>query len=75
MCHGEDGTGTPLGKRLQAPDLTSKEVQSQPSAALASTIRGGKNNMPPFGDRLNSEEIESLVAYVRRLGAKPTATK
>jgi mono/diheme cytochrome c family protein len=73
-CHGTDGTATALGKRLLAPDLSSKEVQAQSSAILARTISGGKNNMPPFGDRLDSEQIQKLVGYVHRLGAKAAAS-
>lgn len=74
MCHGDDGAGTPLGKRLHAPDLTSKEVQSRPSAVLARTIKEGKDSMPPFGDRLDSEHIKTLVGYVHHLAAKPSAS-
>lgn len=73
-CHGTDGTGTALGKHLQAPDLSSKEVQAQSSAILARIISGGKNNMPPFGDRLDSEQIQKLVGYLHRLGAKAAAS-
>ena len=75
VCHGEDGTGAFLGKRLQAPDLTSHEVQSQPNAALEHIIKEGKNGMPPFGDRLDSQEIRSLVAHVRHLAPNAGAAK
>jgi len=72
-CHGSDGAGTPLGKRLQAPDLSSKEVQSQSSASLAHTISAGKNNMPPFTDRLSAQQIQAWADYVHRLGKKAGA--
>jgi cytochrome c6 len=72
-CHGSDGAGTPLGKRLQAPDLSSKEVQSQSSASLARAISEGKNNMPPFADRLSAQQIQALADYVHRLGKKAGA--
>jgi cytochrome c6 len=72
-CHGSDGAGTPLGKRLQAPDLSLKEVQSQSSANLARTISEGKNNMPPFADRLTAQQIQALADYVHRLGNKAGA--
>ena len=75
ICHGEDGTPTPIGKRLQAPDLTSREVQSQPNAALERIMKDGKNNMPPFGDRLDSQQIKSLVTHVRRLAVNTGAAK
>jgi cytochrome c6 len=66
ICHAEDGSGTALGRRLHAKDLRSKEVQEKSSAALAQTIRAGKGNMPAFGDRLNSEQIQKLINYIRR---------
>jgi mono/diheme cytochrome c family protein len=66
ICHGEDGSGTPLGIRLKAKDLRSKEVQDKPSKELAETIHTGKGNMPAFGTRLSSDQIDKLVEYVRQ---------
>ncbi len=65
-CHGDDGSGSALGKRLHAKDLRSAEVQSKPSAALAQTIRAGKNAMPAFGGKLDAEKIQKLVDYIHR---------
>ncbi len=31
---------------------------------FVSSVRNGKNNMPPWGDLLTAEDIESLWAYV-----------
>lgn len=70
ICHADDGAGTPLGIRLHAKDLRSKEVQSKPSEQLAQTIRAGKDNMPAFGSRLDSAQIDKLVQYVRTKKAK-----
>ena len=73
-CHGTDGAGTPLGKRLQAPDLSSKEVQSHSSTSFVHTISEGKNNnMPPFADRLSAQQIQAWADYVHRLGKKAGA--
>ena len=70
-CHGTDGAGTPLGKRLQAPDLSSKEVQSHSSTSFVHTIsEGKKTNMPPFADRLSAQQIQAWADYVHRLGKK-----
>jgi mono/diheme cytochrome c family protein len=66
ICHGEDGSGTPLGIRLKAKDLRSKEVQDKTSKELAETIHTGKGNMPAFGTRLESDQIDKLVEYVRQ---------
>jgi cytochrome c6 len=67
-CHGADGRGTPLGKSLQAPDLRSEQVQRQSVADLTGVITAGKNNMPPFGNRLTKDQIDAVTNYVRILG-------
>jgi mono/diheme cytochrome c family protein len=68
-CHAADGSGSALGKRLHAPDLRSKEVQSMTPAALAQVISAGKNQMPAFGNRLDKDQIQKLVDYVRTFHA------
>lgn len=72
-CHGVDGSGTPIGKSVNAPDLHSETVQKQTDAQLAEVISGGKGNMPNFKNILTPDEIHSLVRYVRQLGkVKPS---
>ena len=66
ICHADDGSGTALGIRLKAKDLRSKEVQEKTSAELAQTIRAGKGNMPAFGTRMDSEQIDKLIEFVRQ---------
>jgi mono/diheme cytochrome c family protein len=68
-CHGPNGAGTALGKRINAPDLRSTEVQEQSSADLAQVIAGGKNNMPSFASSLTKEQTDTLVKYVRGLAS------
>ena len=76
MCHGDDGAGSVLGKRLQTPDLRTKEIQKLPNDTLQQTISAGKKNMPPFGTRLDSDQIKKLIDYVRSLQPKdPDAAK
>ena len=65
VCHGADGTGTPTGKALKAPDMHSDVVQKMTDQQIADQIMNGKNNMPPFKNTLNKDQIQSLVAYVR----------
>jgi mono/diheme cytochrome c family protein len=64
-CHAADGSGSTLGKRLHAPDLRSKEVQGESSADLTKIISGGKNSMPAFGNKLDAQQIQQLVDYIR----------
>lgn len=67
-CHGADGRGTPTGKSLQVADFHSAKVQQQSDAQLAGVIGAGRGNMPPFGDRLSKDQIDTLVKFVRNLG-------
>ncbi len=67
MCHGEDGAGSALGKRLHTPDLRSKIVHQKSTESLTHTVTAGKNKMPPFGGQLSADQISALVAYVRSL--------
>lgn len=75
-CHGVDGGGTPVGQSMNAPDLRSEAVQKHTDAQLTDQITNGKGNMPPFKNSLAPDQIQSLVRYVRQLGAaKPPAQK
>lgn len=67
MCHGTDGTGSPTGKSLNAPNLRSAAVQKQSSAALARYIREGKDRMPSFKSQLTGEQIAQQTVYIRWL--------
>lgn len=66
-CHGADGSGTPLGKTLQAADLRSPEVQKKPDAELIQAVTNGKGNMPPFKGKITDQQISALIGYVRTL--------
>jgi mono/diheme cytochrome c family protein len=71
LCHGSDGTAkTNMGKRLQARDLHSREVQKLSDTEMKQIIGQGKGNMPPFESQLSSEEIAQVVKYVRQFGKK-----
>jgi len=65
VCHAADGTGSPTGKALKAPDLHSDVVQKMTVAQMEAQVSDGKNNMPPFKNTLNKDQIQGVVAYVR----------
>jgi cytochrome c6 len=67
MCHGADGTGSAVGKKMGAHDFTTAEVQKMSDADLAGIITNGKNKMPKYAEKLKPEEIKALVAYIRTL--------
>ena len=71
MCHGPDGMGkTPMGQKLNIRDLHSPEVQKQSDAELSQVIAQGKGKMPAFSNKLSSDQVKLLVAYIRELGKK-----
>ena len=65
VCHGADGTGSPTGKALMAPDLHSDAVQKLTVAQMVTQVSDGKNNMPPFKNSLSKDQISAVVTYVR----------
>lgn len=64
VCHGADGTGTPTGKALKAPDLHSDAVQKMTKQQIEDQVSNGKNNMPPFKNTLSKDQISALADYV-----------
>ncbi len=70
-CHLEDGKGL---ESLSPPNFTDAKWQSaNTDAALAKSIREGKETMPPFKDILTPAQINALVKHIR--GFKPKAAK
>jgi mono/diheme cytochrome c family protein len=65
-CHGADGTGSAMGKKMGAHDFTTDEVQKMSDAELSDIITNGKNKMPKYAT-LKPEEVKGLVAYIRSL--------
>lgn len=69
MCHGMDGKGYPA---IHTPDFTSEKWQAAHSDAfITEVITNGKKGtqMPAFGNKLKSDQIQDLVQYIRSLGA------
>lgn len=67
MCHGVDGKGY---SALKTPDFTDPKVQASLSdKEIVDTIKNGKKDtaMPPFGDKLTGDQIQSLLKYIRSL--------
>lgn len=75
-CHGNDGKArTSRGKFSHARDLTEVQWQADVSdERIFNSIVNGRNvrgNMPAFSNKLNEEEVNSLVTFVRALKAPP----
>ena len=74
-CHGADGKGgTETGAKLGIPDMTAAAWQKKVTDAQMKTsildglVRPGKTEgMEPYRDKLQPEQVDALVAYVRSL--------
>jgi mono/diheme cytochrome c family protein len=69
-CHGSNGAGTKAGQEVGAPDLRSQKIQQHSNQVWKQQIKNGKNSMPPFGAMLSSQQIDSIVKYVRTFATK-----
>jgi mono/diheme cytochrome c family protein len=70
-CHGRDGKSqTKKGKFSHARNLTDSEWQDDVSdERLFNSIMNGRNvrgNMPAFSNKLNEQETDALVGFVRQ---------
>ena|SRR6266850_2376220 len=70
MCHGQNGSGSEVGKSMNVPDLRSQAVQKLSDAELAQIISDGKGGMPSFKNSLSEDQVHSLVAHIRSLRGK-----
>lgn len=67
-CHGADGRAeTRLGKKLEAADLTSEDVQGMSAAKITRAITNGRPDMPAFRKKLTRQQIAQIAGYVRSL--------
>ena len=68
-CHGRDGRGrTRKGRQTHARDMTDASWQNDVSdERLFNSISNGRNKMPAFHKKISQNNIDALVAYVRRM--------
>ncbi|MCA9652154.1 MAG: cytochrome c [Myxococcales bacterium] len=65
-CHGVDGVPTkeaPTASSFADPQV----VERLSDESIKGVIRGGKGQMPGFGDRFTDGTLQVMVAYLRRL--------
>ena len=68
MCHGADGLGqTPAGKALKAASFKDPAIVKAPDSELIAAVTKGKGKMPAYAGKLTEDQIESAVAYIRKL--------
>jgi len=68
-CHGRDGRGrTRRGRQTHARDMTSASWQDDVSdERLFNSISNGRGKMPAFRKKISENDIDALVANVRRM--------
>jgi mono/diheme cytochrome c family protein len=62
-CHGKDGKGSPVGKKMGAKDLSNES--KEPEQELVKDIANGKGKMPSFKAKLSADEISALAKYIK----------
>ena len=74
MCHAKDGDGkggVGADMKLKVSDLSDPAtLKDRTDGELFYIIKNGKGDMPPEGTRLKSDELWSVVNYVRSLAKK-----
>ena len=68
-CHGRDGRGrTRKGRQTKARDMTNASWQDDVSdERLFNSISNGRGKMPAFRKKISENDIDALVAYIRRM--------
>ena len=67
-CHSRDGSGAgTIGRSMGILSLTSPKAQAQSDAGIAGVIGYGDGRMPAFKKKLNPDQMQLLVAYIREL--------
>jgi|SRR5208283_1977623 len=70
-CHGSDGNGTAVGKKMGAPEFSSPTVQKASNADLVDYIENGgpqKKASHAFANKgVSDAEAAKLVFYVKSL--------
>lgn len=66
LCHGQNGKGDGLAAAALNPkpaDYTKPEFWTSDAAkTIATTIKKGKGQMPPFG--LDEESVQAIIYYI-----------
>lgn len=66
-CHGVDGKGTTIGKKLGVRDFQGPDVLKLTEADLAKITEQGKNKMPSYKGKLTQDQIQALARYIREV--------
>lgn len=68
-CHGPQGEGGPVKtpeKQIKVPSLKAPHAVRHSDEELIKIVTNGEEEMPSFKDKLNAEEITTMVHFVRK---------
>jgi mono/diheme cytochrome c family protein len=81
-CHGVDGAGGRVklddGTRLRVPSLREGHALRHPNSEFIKQIMQGGDGMPAFKNKLNQQQIDELISFIRKEfqgGMEPPAEK
>lgn len=68
-CHGDNAAGGRVrveGREIKVPNLTGEHARKPTDERLAAKISEGDDEMPAFKDKLNQQQIQDLVRFIRK---------
>jgi len=69
-CHGQNGEGGPVkladGTKLKVPTLREGHALRHTDAEFLKQITKGGDGMPAFADKLQPEQVNDLIKFIRR---------
>ena len=77
-CHSQVGNGKGIVTQYDYPvipsNLHDERIRTQPDGEMFNTIRYGLRSMPAYGYQLKTDDVWSIVHYVRALQKSQNAT-
>ncbi|MDC3288071.1 cytochrome c, partial [Candidatus Marinimicrobia bacterium] len=78
VCHSQVGNGKGIITQYDYPvipaNLHDERIRLQPDGEMYNTIRYGLRSMPAYGYQIESDDVWSIVHYVRALQRSQNAT-
>ena len=63
-CHGPDGKGSAMGKKMGSPELGASKLDA---GGVQKVVENGQGKMMGFKGKLSPEQIKAVATYVKTL--------
>ena len=67
VCHGPDGSVSPAGQKLGAPEKLGVKTAGLTPEQIATVVTKGKEKMKGFEGKLTEDEIKAVAAFAKTL--------